>query len=72
MDNLPSNVAYTASLSSILTGVLGAFTYEQWNAIGVIIGIGIGVFTALVNLYYKIKDDRRKDRDYAQHHHGKN
>jgi hypothetical protein len=32
---------------------------EQWNAIGVLVGIIVAVLTYLTNLYFKIREDRR-------------
>ncbi|RWS79273.1 holin, partial [Klebsiella pneumoniae] len=35
-------------------------------AIGVLASIVFGFLTYFTNLYFKIKDDRRKTRDYEQ------
>jgi len=60
MDKLTTGVAYGASAGSVLNGLLNTFSPEQWNALGVIVGISIAVLTYLTNLYFKIKEDRRK------------
>jgi lipid-A-disaccharide synthase-like uncharacterized protein len=42
---------------------------SQWAAIGVLASILFGLLTYLTNLYFKIKDDRRKearDNGYQQ------
>lgn len=62
--NIPHNdiltgIGYGASSGSILFGLLNTFTYEQWNAIGVIGGLFIGIATFITNLYYRRKADRR-------------
>ncbi|WP_392389323.1 phage holin [Enterobacter cancerogenus] len=44
-------------LWSILNGMLNAYSPEQWNAIGVLVGIIIAVLT---NLYFKIREDDRR------------
>ncbi|MFJ2973459.1 class II holin family protein [Kluyvera sp. NPDC087067] len=63
MEKITTGIAYGASAGSIINGVLNAYSPEQWNAIGVLVGIMIGVLTYLTNLYFKIKDDRRKERE---------
>ncbi|MGV2810862.1 class II holin family protein [Enterobacter cancerogenus] len=60
MEKITTGIAYGASAGSIINGVLNAYSPEQWNAIGVLVGIMIAVLTYLTNLYFKIKDDRRK------------
>ena len=62
MDKLTTGVAYGASAGSILNGILNAFSPEQWNAIGVLVGIIIAVMTYLTNLYFKIREDNRRSR----------
>lgn len=39
MDKLTTGAAYGASAGSILNGMLNAYSPEQWNAIGVLVGI---------------------------------
>ncbi|HDC4683567.1 TPA: class II holin family protein [Enterobacter cloacae] len=63
MDKLTTGVAYGASAGSILNGILNAFSPEQWNAIGVLVGIIVAVLTYLTNLYFKIREDNRRSRN---------
>ncbi|HII4349461.1 class II holin family protein [Enterobacter sp. KB-221C9] len=62
MDKLTTGAAYGASAGSILNGMLNAYSPEQWNAIGVLVGIIIAVMTYLTNLYFKIREDNRRCR----------
>ncbi|EOZ9384613.1 class II holin family protein [Enterobacter hormaechei] len=62
MDKLTTGAAYGASAGSILNGMLNAYSPEQWNAIGVLVGIIIAVLTYLTNLYFKIREDNRRSR----------
>lgn len=65
MEKITTGAAYGASAGSILNGMLNAYSPEQWNAIGVLVGIIIAVLTYLTNLYFKIREDNRRDR--SQH-----
>ncbi|ENR5959215.1 class II holin family protein, partial [Enterobacter hormaechei] len=40
--------------------LLDGYTPEQWAAIGVMGSLMFGLLTFLTNLYFKIKEDRRK------------
>lgn len=62
MEKLTTGAAYGASGGSILNGMLNAYSPEQWNAIGVLVGIIIAVLTYLTNLYFKIREDKRRNR----------
>lgn len=62
MDKLTTGAAYGASAGSILNGMLNAYSPEQWNAIGVLVGIIIAVLTYLTNLYFKIREDNHRNR----------
>jgi mannitol-specific phosphotransferase system IIBC component len=62
MEKLTTGAAYGASAGSILNGMLNAYSPEQWNAIGVLVGIIIAVLTYLTNLYFKIREDKRRNR----------
>ena len=62
MEKITSGAAYGASAGSILNGMLNAYSPEQWNAIGVLVGIVIAVLTYLTNLYFKIREDNRRRR----------
>ncbi|WP_368541970.1 class II holin family protein [Enterobacter soli] len=61
MKKITTGAAYGASAGSILNGMLNTFSPEQWNAIGVLVGI-IAVLTYLTNLYFKIREDNRRSR----------
>lgn len=62
MEKITTGAAYGASAGSILNGMLNAYSPEQWNAIGVLVGIVIAVLTYLTNLYFKIREDNRRSR----------
>ncbi|AKZ83998.1 TPA: class II holin family protein [Enterobacter hormaechei subsp. steigerwaltii] len=62
MDKITTGAAYGASAGSILNGMLNAYSPEQWNAIGVLVGIIIAVLTYLTNLYFKIREDNHRNR----------
>ena len=64
MEKITTGAAYGASAGSILHGVLNAYSPEQWNAIGVLVGIAVAVLTYLTNLHFKIKEDRRKESSH--------
>ena len=72
MKNLPDVAAGTSYITSTLSGgywllqLLDKVSPSQWAAIGVLASIVFGLLTYLTNLYFKIKDDRRKARDYEQ------
>lgn len=60
MEKITTGAAYGASSVSIIHGILNAYSPEQWNAIGVLVGIVVAVLTYLTNLYFKIKEDTRR------------
>lgn len=62
MEKITTGAAYGASAGSIINGVLNAYSPEQWNAIGVLVGIIVAVLTYLTNLYFKIREDQRLSR----------
>ncbi|EKZ6150132.1 MULTISPECIES: class II holin family protein [Klebsiella] len=72
MKNLPDVAAGTSYITSTLSGgywllqLLDKVSPSQWAAIGVLASIVFGLLTYLTNLYFKIKDDRRKAREYEQ------
>ena len=72
MKNLPDVAAGTSYITSTLSGgywllqLLDKVSPSQWAAIGVLASILLGLLTYLTNLYFKIKDDRRKAREYEQ------
>ncbi|EKZ6360708.1 TPA: class II holin family protein [Klebsiella aerogenes] len=72
MKNLPDIAAGTSYITSTVSGgywllqLLDKVSPSQWAAIGVLASIVFGLLTYLTNLYFKIKDDRRKAREYEQ------
>lgn len=66
MKNLPDVAAGTSYITSTVSGsywllqLLDKVSPSQWAAIGVLASIVFGLLTYLTNLYFKIKDDRRK------------
>lgn len=75
MDNLSAaatGLSYGTSIGSFgywLLQLLDKVSPSQWAAIGVLASILFGLLTYLTNLYFKIKDDRRKearDNGYQQ------
>lgn len=62
--DIAAGASYVTSLSSggyWLLQLLDKVTPSQWAAIGVLASILLGLVTYLTNLYFKIKDDRRKE-----------
>lgn len=72
MFKLSDVAAGTSYGTSTLSGgywllqLLDKVSPSQWAAIGVLASIVFGLLTYLTNLYFKIKEDRRKARDYEQ------
>ena len=72
MKNLPDVAAGTSYITSTVSGsywllqLLDKVSPSQWAGIGVLASIVFGLLTYLTNLYFKIKDDRRKAQDYEQ------
>lgn len=67
MNNVSDVAAGASYISSLGTGgywllkLLDKVSPSQWAAIGVIASILFGLLTYLTNLYFKIKEDRRKE-----------
>ncbi|EKK5415616.1 class II holin family protein [Enterobacter cloacae complex sp. JNL001] len=64
ISDVAAGASYITSLSSggyWLLQLLDKVSPSQWAAIGVIASILLGLLTYLTNLYFKIKDDRRKE-----------
>lgn len=62
--DIAAGVSYVTSISSggyWLLQLLDKVSPSQWAAIGVLASIFLGLVTYLTNLYFKIKDDRRKE-----------
>ncbi|HGP0311706.1 TPA: class II holin family protein [Citrobacter freundii] len=64
MEKLTTGIAYGVSAGGVLNGLLNTFSPEQWNALGVLVGIVLAVLTYLTNLYFQI---RRDSRNRGQH-----
>ncbi|MBK0000310.1 class II holin family protein [Erwinia sp. S43] len=63
MDKLTTGVAYGASVGNAGywgLQLLDKVSPSQWAAIGVIGSLVFGFLTFLANLYFKVKEDRRK------------
>jgi hypothetical protein len=63
MDKLTTGIAYGASATNTgywLLQLTDKVSPSQWAAIGVIGSLVFGLLTYLTNLYFKIKEDRRK------------
>ncbi|WP_270355968.1 class II holin family protein, partial [Escherichia coli] len=54
MEKITTGVSYTTS------AVLDKVSPSQWVAIGVLGSLLFGLLTYLTNLYFKIKEDKRK------------
>ncbi|MCW2484829.1 class II holin family protein [Candidatus Symbiopectobacterium sp. NZEC127] len=64
MSNFTTGVSYTASGGSAVfwfEQLLNGYTPEQWAAIGVLGSLAFAALTFLTNLYFKVKEDRRKE-----------
>ena len=57
MDKLTTGIAYSTYW---FLQLLDKVTPSQWAAIGVLGSLVFGMLTYLTNLYFKIKEDRRK------------
>ena len=63
MDKLTTGIAYGTSAGSAgywFLQLLDKVTPSQWAAIGVLGSLVFGLLTYLTNLYFKIKEDKRK------------
>ncbi|MBK0004362.1 class II holin family protein [Erwinia sp. S38] len=63
MDKLTTGMAYGSSAGSAgfwVLQLLDQVSPSQWAAIGVLGSLAFGFLTYLTNLYFKIKEDRRK------------
>lgn len=72
MNNISDVAAGASYVTSIGSGgfwllqLLDKVSPSQWAAIGVLASVGFGLLTYLTNLYFKIKEDRRKDNLYGE------
>ena len=63
MDKLTTGISYGVSVGNAgywVLQLLDKVSPSQWAAIGVLGSLMLGLLTYLTNLYFKIKDDRRK------------
>ncbi|MDU6924006.1 class II holin family protein [Franconibacter helveticus] len=63
MEKLTTGIAYGTSATNAgywCLQLLDKVSPSQWTAIGVIGSLVFGLLTYLTNLYFKIKEDRRK------------
>lgn len=63
MDKLTTGIAYGTSAGNAgfwMLQLLDKVSPSQWAAIGVLGSLVFGLLTYLTNLYFKIKEDRRK------------
>ncbi|WP_420106965.1 class II holin family protein [Escherichia coli] len=58
MEKITTGVSYTTS--AVLLQLLDKVSPSQWVAIGVLGSLLFGLLTYLTNLYFKIKEDKRK------------
>ncbi|MCW2477736.1 MULTISPECIES: class II holin family protein [Enterobacterales] len=64
LDKITTGVSYGASGASgsyWMFQLLDQVSPTQWAAIGVLGSLVFGLLTFLVNLHFKIKEDRRKE-----------
>ncbi|MDU7098208.1 MAG: class II holin family protein [Enterobacter sp.] len=71
ISDVAAGASYATSLGSgsyWLLQLLDKVSPSQWAAIGLLGSIMLGLITYLTNLYFKIKEDRRKEAQlYGQH-----
>ena len=60
MDKISTGIAYGTSAGYWFLQLLDKVTPSQWAAIGVLGSLVFGLLTYLTNLYFKIKEDKRK------------
>ena len=63
MDKLTTGIAYGTSAGNAgfwMLHLLDNVSQSQWAAIGVLGSLVFGLLTYLTNLFFKIKEDRRK------------
>nr|DAI64333.1 MAG TPA: holin [Caudoviricetes sp.] len=64
LSDVAAGLSYGTSIGSFgywLLQLLDKVSPSQWAAIGVLGSLLLGLLTYLTNLYFKIKDDRRKE-----------
>ncbi|EKP1202609.1 class II holin family protein [Escherichia coli] len=60
MDKISTGIAYGTSAGSAGYWLLDQVSPSQWAAIGVLGSLVLGFLTYLTNLYFKIREDKRK------------
>ncbi len=63
MDKLSTGVSYGASGTSAafwMKQLLDGYSPDQWAAIGVLGSLVFAALTFLTNIYFKVREDRRK------------
>ena len=63
-DKIASGVTYCLSGGLICNGLVGWYDWFHgldWNFIGLVSGVVIGIATFLTNMYYKHRDDNRRE-----------
>ena len=55
---------YLASAGSIIAGL----TLDEWQAVGVIGGLILGLLTFATNFYFKCKHDKRLSQEHRSKH----
>jgi len=63
MDKLTTGMSYGASAGSAafwFERLLNGYSPEQWAAIGVLGSLAFAGLTFLTNIYFKVREDRRK------------
>lgn len=65
-DKIASGLTYCTSGGLVCNGLLSWydwFYHLDWNFIGLVTGVLLGIATFAVNAYYKRRDDARRDAD---------
>lgn len=60
MDRMTTGASYGVSVATTIYSLLDSFTHDEWAAIGILGGLFFGALTYLTNLYFKIREDKRK------------
>lgn len=60
MDRTTTGASYAVSAATTVYSILDSFTHDEWAAIGILGGLFFGALTYLTNLYFKIREDKRK------------
>lgn len=69
MEKVATGLSYTTSAGGTvfwLKQLLDGFSSEQWAAIGVLGSLLFGLLTFLTNLYFKRKEDKRREAAHGK------